>query len=276
MPDNRWFIVSLLVMVVGVMVLAPASAQITDLGYDDPVAAQAMIGKFNEWRLAAGVPPLKPNAILKAMAIEQASYLGSLSEITGGNAMHIGRNGETVRERALYPQFNWPTYGGQPAITEVGAAGSEAWALEFWQGSDIHRETITNPVLREIGMAAVTHPWGHIYIAVLGSRPDVLPALVDPSTQMLYLTQDLWKFGVGNAPPTQVFLFDAEGRPLNGGAGQTWAAMIPVPIEAVGKVYVLYDDGASKSLMEVDLIRDQVILPGYTPMMETPIATAEF
>jgi uncharacterized protein YkwD len=236
-----------------------------EIGQDDPAAALAVIAYFNEWRLSVGSPPLKPNDTLHAMALDQASYLASLPEIQGGNEMHIGRNGEGPRERAVYPQFNWTTYGGQPAIAEVGAAASEEWAFNFWKESDIHRETITNPLMREVGVAAVNHPWGHVYIAVFGSRPDVLPALVDPRTNLLYLTQDGWKFGVGNQPSANIFLFDADGRPLNNGAAQPWASSIPIPENVIGKLYVLYDDGISKSLMAVDLVQDRVILPGFVP-----------
>lgn len=274
MKHSRWLTMTILIMVMSI--LYPAAAQVIEPGQDDPMAATHILGLLNARRLEVGAPPLKPNDTLKAMAIMQASYLASLPEITGGNSMHIGANGDNVRDRALFPEFNWATYGGQAAVAEVGAASSEEWAMDFWHESDIHRETITNPMMREVGVAAVVHPWGHVYIVVLGSRPDVLPVLVDPRTNMLYLTQDLWKYGAGNAPATQVFLFDADGRPLNGGAGQAWAAAIPMPSGAVGKLYVLYDDGISKSLTAVDLVADQIILPGYVSMMETPIATPEF
>ena len=263
--DKRQTALVVWLMIIAALCFSHASGYVTAQGGDDTAAALAMIARLNEWRLEAGVTPFKPNDTLHAMALEQASYLASLTDIPSGNEMHIGRNGEGPRDRALYPQFNWATYGGQPAIAEVAAVGTEDWAINFWKGSDIHRETITNPVVREIGVAAVTHPWGHVYIAVLGSRPDVLPALVDPRTNLLYLTQDLWKFGPGNAPPTHVYLFDSEGRPLNNGAAQDWAATIPIPDNTGGKLYVLYDDGSSKSLMSVDLVRDRVILPGFIP-----------
>jgi uncharacterized protein YkwD len=148
----------------------PISAQPTE----DVAAALAVVGEFNAWRLELSLWPLKYNATLHDLALEQASYLGTLSDIPSGTAMHLGPNGERPRERALYPQFNWPSYGGveQVDIAEVSAVGTLDSAITFWKGSDIHRETITNPVFREIGVAALPHPWGHIYIAVLG-LPDV-------------------------------------------------------------------------------------------------------
>jgi uncharacterized protein YkwD len=241
--------------------LVAQQVSLSQVAEDDSAAALEIVGQFNQWRMELGIAPLKPNPILRDLALDQALYLSTLSDIPSGTEMHLGRLGERPRERAVYPQFNWPTYGGQAAVVEVGAVGTAESAMTFWRGSDIHRETITNPIVREVGVAAVTHPWGHIYIAVLGSQPDVLPALVDPRTNLLYLTQDLWKFGPGNAPLAQLTLFDGEGRPLNNGAAIPWMATFPVPENTGGSVYVLYDDGISKSLMEVDLTADQVVLP---------------
>jgi hypothetical protein len=112
-----------------------------------------------------------------------------------------------------------------------------------------------------VGVAAVPHAWGHVYIVVLGSRMDVLPALADRSGSSLYLTQDIFKYGVGNVPPMQVRLFDGDGRPLNNSQPLDWAPVILVPPGAGSKVFVLYDDGSSQSLAEVDLARDQAVLP---------------
>jgi hypothetical protein len=67
-----------------------ASAQIAN----DPDAALNIIAHLNAWRLEAGMWPLKPNEILNALALDQASYLSTLADIPSGNAMHVGRNGE--------------------------------------------------------------------------------------------------------------------------------------------------------------------------------------
>jgi hypothetical protein len=53
-----------------------------------------------------------------------------------------------------------------------------------------------------------------------------------------------------------------------------WATTIPLPADITGKVFVLYDDGSSLSLAEVDLIRDTVLLPEFIPVATpSPIAT---
>jgi uncharacterized protein YkwD len=263
MAHQRWRITLVGFVITAALCVGMAAAQPTAQPEDDTAAGLAMLARLNEMRLTAGVAPLKPNDILHAMALEQASYLASLPDIQGGNGMHTGRNGEGPRDRALYPQFNWPTYGGSPAISEVAAVSSEDWAVDFFQTDDLHRDTILSPLVREIGVAAVPHPWGHVYVVDLGSRPDVLPALVDPRTNVLYLTQDAWKFGAGGNPSMQIYLFDADGRPLNNGAAQDWAATIPIPDNTGTKLYVLYDDGSSKSIMAVDMVVDRAILPGF-------------
>jgi uncharacterized protein YkwD len=238
--------------------------------YRHPTAAQSLndgapaleiLAHLNQWRVEFGLAPLKPNDTLHNLALQQATYLSLLPDIPGGNEMHTGEGGETLRERAA--QYNWPTYGegGLAAIAEVGWVGQVDSALEFWRGSSIHTETITNPGFREVGVAAVPHVWGHVFIVVLGSRPDVLPALVDPSGSQLYLTQDIFKYGIGNVPPIEVYLFDTDGRPLNNGQALEWTPMLPIPAEAGGQVFVLYQDGSSRSVAEVDLAQDRAVLP---------------
>jgi uncharacterized protein YkwD len=249
-----------------IMSLALSGYQTQTPTVDDTVAGLDILAQLNEWRVGLGLSPLKPNETLHTMAVDQAGYLSILTDIPSGNNMHIGRNGETLRERAT--RYHWPTYGegGLAAIAEVGWVGKEDSGITFWKGSDIHRETITNPGFREVGVAAVPHPWGHVYIIVLGSRPDVLPALADPHGGSLFLTQDTFKFGIGNVPPMHVRLFDTDGRPLNNGQPLDWAASIPIPAEAGGKIFVLYDDGSAQSLAEVDLAQDQAVLPGFVPL----------
>jgi uncharacterized protein YkwD len=255
----RWWMIACLFMSLAV----PATAQ----SDNDAPAAQAMLGQINAWRIQLGLWPLKLNDTLTAMAVDQADYLSTLKEnIPSGNAMHLGRFGEGPRERAQYPQFGWPAYGRQSEdIAEIAAIGTQESALKFWHESPVHTQVATNTIFREIGVAAVPHPWGHIYIVVFGGRPDVLPALYDPQQNVLYLTQDVFKFGPGNVPAMQVTLFDAAGRPLNNGQPLPWSPTLPVPPNTGGKLYVLYNDGSAQALAEVDLREDQAVLPEEMP-----------
>lgn len=259
--NTRMRLISILLTLSLFALLSVSAGQTAAQVPDDPAAGMQILAQLNVWRLSLGLSPLKPNDTLHQMALDQATYLSSLPDIPSGLDMHIGRSGETLRERAA--RYQWPTYGvgGLAAIAEVGWVGQTQSGIAFWKGSSIHSETITNPGFREVGVAAVTHPWGHVFIVVLGARPDVLPALADSQGINLYLTQDAFKYGLGNLPPAQIRLFDADGRPLNNGQARDWSPSIPLPANTGGKVYVLYDDGNSQSLAEVDLTRDQAILP---------------
>lgn len=257
---------SLLIIGLLTVMLLINSAKAQTTADNDPAAARQILARLNAWRLEAGMPPLKPNNTLRDLALAQAAYLSTLSDIPGGNAMHLGPDGESPRERAVQPPFNWPSYGAGAAgaaVAEVGMIGRPESALEFWRGSEIHTQTITHPGMREIGVAAVPHVWGHIYIVVLGSRPDVLPALFDPRSEQLYLTQDVWKYGTGFVPPTQIRFLGENGDPLTD--WQDWQPSVPLPEGVGSRFYVQYADGSSEITTEVDLERDYLILPEYLP-----------
>src|SRR5438128_1688859 len=76
---------------------------------DDAAAGLNILAQLNEWRVGLGLSPLKPNETLHRLALDQAGYLSSLTDIPSGNNMHLGLNGETLRERAAH--YQWPTYG---------------------------------------------------------------------------------------------------------------------------------------------------------------------
>ena len=81
--------------------------------------------------------------------------------------------------------YNWPTYTRpeQITVTEIAYDGrTVSAAMTFWRGSTIHRNAALNEIYREIGVAAMPHDDGYLYIVVLGARPNVLPALVDRKT----------------------------------------------------------------------------------------------
>jgi uncharacterized protein YkwD len=245
----------------------------------DEQAAYEAVAQLNEWRLSLGLAPLKWNDTLADLAFYQADYVRTLHPIPDEEAIHVGRNGEGVRQRALYDPFDWPTYGrpDQIVIGEIAAVNDLEGAVAFWKSSKPHRETVINPAYREVGAVAIPHPYGYIYFVDLGGRPNVLPVLADPRNDILYLTDDPYKFHTGNPPlshPTQVRLFDEAGRPLLDGKWIDWAPTIPIPENAGSKLYVLYTDGTQEAMSEVDLERDRVILPGYIPTPQPSFAGA--
>ncbi len=237
----------------------------------DQQAAYEAVARLNEWRLGLGLAPLKWNDTLADLAFYQADYVRTLHPIPDEEAIHVGRNGEGVRQRALYDPFDWPTYGRpeQIVVGEIAAVNDLDSAVAFWKSSKPHRETVINPAYREVGAVAIPHPYGYIYFVDLGSRPNVLPALLDPrDDKTLYLTDDQYKFHTGNPPlshPTQVRFFDSAGRPLLAGVWINWAPSMTIPENAGDKLYVMYTDDTQQTLAEVDLAQDRIILPGYIP-----------
>jgi hypothetical protein len=163
--------------------------------------------------------------------------------------------------------YNWPTYGRpeQIAEEEIAYAGYNVKAaIQFWQTSTIHRDTVQNPAYREIGIAVLPHPYGHLFIVEFGARPNILPALVDSNAGLIYLTNESFS-GAAHGPwiynADRVRLFDSEGRPLN----QDWLAWqptLPLPNLPGDRLFVAYASGSLQSITEVRLDTDIVLLPG--------------
>lgn len=239
-----------------------------------PTLAQAtrradldVIGALNEWRIDQGLWPLKVNDTLNQLAMKQAEYLMSLDEMPEGGDIHKGSHNEGPRDRAIEAPFNWPSYGRSDRISveEIAYVGrNETAAVNYWKGSTVHRNTAMNPAYREIGAAALPHPYGYLYIVVLGGRPDVLPTLADTSRGLLYLTDERY-WGAQNSAwisgVTEVRLFDADGKPLTSD-WQPWQATLPIPDQAGSRLYVMYSNGTIDVLSAVDLNLDYVLLPG--------------
>lgn len=158
----------------------------------------ALIAGMNQWRLEAGVAPLQPNAILTRMARDQAGYLMSFPSIP--NDLHKDAKGRYPRERGASADYRWPYYGqsARIAVGENAYVGhSVTVAVNWWKNSEIHRTAALNSGYREIGVAAIPHPFGHLYIVVFGSRPNVFPVMFDPATGRSYVTTEQYQYSSG-------------------------------------------------------------------------------
>lgn len=282
---QRLTLASLIVLVflLGMQVFAqPAPPQ------HNPAEAQRALGALNQWRLERDYWPLRHNDTLQAMALAQAEYILSLPQIPAGGDIHKGRLGENVRERALFSDYNWAYYGRpeRVAVTEIAYVGAGvAKAITFWQESEIHRRSVENGNYREVGIAALPHRYGHLYVVVLGSRPNVLPTLYDARTRMLHLSNELTVSTSGewldNA--TQIRLFDEEGRLLHAG-WLPWVESMPVPDRAGDRIFVAYaNDRGGEALSEVRLDNSNEVelpitaaapQPTATPAAPQPISTS--
>lgn len=246
----------------------------------DDTSAGDVINQINAWRISQGLWPLRQNATLQAMAVAQAEYILSLPEIPDGGAIHYGRNGEGPKERAQSSPYNWPVYGrpDRVAVDEIGYVGRDAQtAVGYWQGSTVHRTTALNPVYREIGVASLPHRFGHLFIAVLGGRPNVLPATVEQDK--IYLSNERFYASNGGEwifQASQIRLFDADGKPLSDD-WIPWEPVISVPPNAGGTLYIEYSDQQVQVITEVSIsspLPDTVVIPPTVTSPE-PVIVAE-
>jgi len=268
------------------LIVSPAAAQeATKTIPQDDSAAHEIIRTINAWRIEQGLWPLRENATLDQMAYDQANYVLSLPAVPEEGAIHIGQFGEDPPARAELPQYQWPPYGNpqNTAIGEIAYTGYNAVAAQrFWDGSPIHKRTALNPAYREIGVAALPQHWGHFYLVDFGARPNVLPALVDTSAHMLYLSNEryAWARSPWIRNVLKVRLFDADGKPLDSD-WETWQPQIPLPANAGDSLYVEYlDQSGVMALAPVSLEGDiDAALPTETPTAtptptETPTPSA--
>jgi hypothetical protein len=230
----------------------------------------ALLAALNEWRVSEGLAPLRPNPVLDQVANNQAAYVLSLLDFPLGEDLHKDQDGLDPRQR-LNQKIGWPFYNtpAQTAADEIANVGrNERAAIEFWQNSAIHRATATNPGYREVGITAIPMEFGgYFYMAVLASRPDVLPALVDPSSGRLYLTSERYRWSAGGAwihEVTQVQVLPSASSPIDPAAWQPWQASIPAP-QTQGPFAVAYSDGVVQVIIPVDPQGDIAWLPGNLP-----------
>ncbi len=283
---SRFYRVGLLAIILWLFVLYSAlssgiiAAQNTASPANDVAEAARVLTALNGWRIEQGLSPFQPDATLERMAVDQAAYILSLPQIPAGGAIHNGRSGESVRERAVRSPYNWSSYGINPAIGEIAYVGANvSAAVRFWRGSDIHNRTAMNSWYRQIGIAALPHRLGFIYIVVVGSQPNVLPAIADPANNRLYLTNDRFTSGTATwiQTATQVRLFDALGRPLQRD-WTPWQPVLPLPQGVGDRLFVMYSDGTFFTMTEVALdtwlVPQTVSATTVAGLPPTPIPTA--
>ncbi|GAB4574549.1 MAG: hypothetical protein Kow0077_21690 [Anaerolineae bacterium] len=268
----------ILVGLVASIGLAPAGSLLAQ-GSPKPQTAEGMFAALNEWRLSENLAPFKYNETLEALAWLQLQYILAKPDIPRN--IHDGILGEGIRDRALWAPFNWPYYDIPQRINVVEISVAQrtiAQGITWWKNSPIHYESATNPNYREAGVAALPYEYGTVFVAVLGGRPDVLPALVHPDGETLYLTDEsFW----GQSPTSighvrQVRLLDSDGTtPL--GDWQPWQPTLPMPEVSGDTLYVEYTDGNKTVTTEVNLTADVIALPGYasapaTEATDQPVA----
>src|SRR5690606_7924565 len=187
-----------------------------DARYDPAVLE--LVAQFNAWRMSEQRWPLRLNDTLVEMAQDQARYVASLPTIPYGVTIHLDAEGLEEKGRAL--RYGWPHYRTeqQVAVGEVAAVARTAQdAINWWKGSEVHRNISLSDAFREVGAAVVpVAGGGNLYIIVVGSRPGVLPALMDVETRQVYLTSERYRWaatGDWMQAVTRVQLVSSEAGP---------------------------------------------------------------
>jgi uncharacterized protein YkwD len=261
-------------LLIAVVLLFPGPS--TRAQSDAENAARGIVAQINAYRLEHDLQPLAVNARLETMARDQALYVTSLPALPEGSDMHIDGSGQTPRERALRDPYHWETYGSdvQIVIGENAGVGNVEFVMRFWKNSAIHNQTLLNPTYREIGVWAVPYDYGYVFIVVFGGRPDVLPVLVNPLTNELYISNEYYTQGSGDwlREAKTIRLFNASGGPLTDVI--PWQNQLPIPANAGDKLFVLFDDGRTQLIQQVDLQRDWVVLPDTLALEPSAAAPA--
>ncbi|MEO0563290.1 MAG: CAP domain-containing protein, partial [Chloroflexota bacterium] len=227
-----------------------------------PPTAEAMSAALNQWRLDEGLAPLHYNPTLEALARVQIEYLLTLPNIPKN--LHDGMLSEGVRERALWEPYAWPYYGipERVSMEEITVAQKTiAQGIDWWRNSPIHNAAATNPNYREFGVASLPYEYGTVFVAVLAGRPNVIPAMVHPDDDMLYLTRETYSgvFPEHLSGINEFRLLDIDENPLT-----DWEEWTPTRTLAgidATEFYVEYGNGESTLLTHIDRSVDIVRLP---------------
>jgi uncharacterized protein YkwD len=222
----------------------------------------SLLASINQYRMRNGLTPLQPSNELHEIALNQATYLQGLGDIP--NDVHRDANGQYWRDRAA--AIGWPHYGNvqQMNVGEIIYIGaSERAAMNWWQASDIHNQTILNASYREAGVAGVPHGDMIIYVVNFGSRPGVLPVMVDPTHNELVLTSELYTYAhigewIKNVTHYQV-IPDVGGTPAEN-AWQDYRSTIPLEFNERA-FSVALTDGEYQIVVDVDPQADYVWIP---------------
>lgn len=239
----------------------PVADAVPEEPYDQ--AGMEVLATLNAWRLSQNLLPYAVNQTLTDLAQEHLDYIRSLPEIP--DDIHRGASGEYPKQRAA--AAGWPTYNvpQQILVDEIAYVGPNAGkALDWWLGSTIHSATLHNPGYREIGVAVADHQYGHFYMIVFGSRPDVLPTLYDPSDGIVFLSAELHSYAAGGSfmmQPTTYQLAENAQSTASPEAWQPWVTRVRVPADLGSLFDVLYTDGIHQVRFTVDENATIVWLP---------------
>jgi LysM repeat protein len=116
----------------------PARAQAGD--------AYSLIAAVNQLRAANGLPALQVNSILMSVVQAHTDYQAAIGEVT-----HIGADGSHPRDRAAAAGYGGGSYFFISENIGGGTNLSVAEVIVWWQGDDLHLNTMLGASYAEIG-----------------------------------------------------------------------------------------------------------------------------
>lgn len=128
----------------------------SDQQKDKPQSFQkAMLAAVNNERAKVGIPPLKWNYQLEAVAVIHAQDMVDHPPLFG----HVGSDGSRVDKRANQQNYHFQNVGenvaqGHQSIEQV---------MVSWMNSPGHRVNILRPVFTEIGVARINDTWVQVF-----------------------------------------------------------------------------------------------------------------
>src|SRR5262249_26694532 len=134
-----------------------------------------------------------------------------------------------------------------------------------------HERAALSNVYREVGVAAIPHKSGYLFLMDFGARPGVLTALMDSSGGKLYLSSENSKYSGTTPGNMQVRIFDANGQALTG--SQPWTPTISFDQRLSGSIFVLYTNNTYQALTSVNVAQDIALLPGNLPVASAVTST---
>ena len=140
-------------------------------------AMRALICDINELRVRRGLTALRWEARLARLAQEHAGDIAR-----SGTISHVGSDGRGLAARVAAVGY-LPPDGGGVVLENIGwgdaELGSPSAILRTWLDSDVHRERVLDPQVRELavgvadGRSARSNGSGVYYVAEFGLRESV-------------------------------------------------------------------------------------------------------
>ena len=223
-------------------------------------AESLVLTELNRWRLSKTMMPFLRNDLLDRLAEDQAQYIMERGWFTDQMDFHTDAYGGGVITRLQnegWPAYNFveQTLGGENAAYYQTVNG----AINFWKGSEDHRDNVETIGFREIGIAAFAFRDSILVYTVLAGRPNVLPVVVDAEHAWAFMSYDESYYSEGFRP-TRVGFYNDKGERLHEQLWLVWSRRMILPGGVTENFVVLFTDGITTIRTDVHL-PDALLFP---------------